>query len=217
MQNRIYIKDLKEKIGQTVNILGFVHNIRIQSKIIFLIIRDITGSIQVISEISKPEIFEICKNLSHESVVSINGEVKNAPQAPGGLEISIKKIEILSKANPELPIPVLQKGGEETDAPIRLDYRWLDLRRPEKAKIFKVWTELEKGFRKFFEENNFIQIYTPGLMSTPSESGSEVFEVKYLGGCMKNILIFHFVSSFSASGIIFCAIEDGTFLMKLFR
>jgi aspartyl-tRNA synthetase len=179
MRERIYIKDLKEKVGQNVTVFGFVHNLRVQSKIIFLILRDVTGTVQVVSEISKPGVFEICKNLSHESVVSISGKLVDTPQAPGGVEIKIEAIEILSYANPELPIPVLQKGGEETEAPIRLDYRWLDLRRPEKLKIFRVWTELEKGFRKFFQENNFIQIYPPALMSTASESGAEVFEVNY--------------------------------------
>ena len=93
--------------------------------------------------------------------------VKEASQVSGGVEIGVENIEILSKADPELPIPVLQKGGEETEAPIRFDFRWIDLRKPEKAKIFKVWTELEKGFRKYFDENNFIQIYTPSFMSTP--------------------------------------------------
>src|SRR3990167_4335963 len=89
------------------------------------------------------------------------------------------KIEILSRADAELPIPIVLKGSEETEAPIRFDYRWLDLRKPEKTKIFQVWTEFEKGWRKYWDENNFIQVYPPAFMSTPSESGAEVFEVKY--------------------------------------
>jgi len=71
------------------------------------------------------------------------------------------------------------KGGEETEAPIRFDYRWLDLRKPEKTKIFKVWTEFEKGWRKYWDKENYIQLYPPAFMSTASESGAEVFEVKY--------------------------------------
>jgi aspartyl-tRNA synthetase len=91
----------------------------------------------------------------------------------------VEKIEVLSEAEPELPIPVVVKGGDETEAPTRFDYRWLDLRKPEKSKIFKVWTEMEKGWRKYWDENGYIQIYPPAFMSTPSESGAEVFEVKY--------------------------------------
>lgn len=179
MKNRAYIKDLKDNIGKEITVFGFVHNIRVQSKIIFLILRDITGIIQTIAEINNKEVFDICKNLSHESVVSISGLVKSASRAPDGIEIGISSIKVLSSADPELPIPVLQKGGEETEAPTRFDYRWIDLRRPEKAKVFKIWTELEKGFRKYWDENNFIQLYPPNFLETQSESGAEVFTVNY--------------------------------------
>lgn len=177
---RTYIKDIGGKVGEEVLISGHVQTLRVQSKIIFLVLRDITGIIQNIIEISNPETFEIAKNLSTESVVSIKGIVKVAVQAPGGVEIGATNIEVLAKADPELPIPVVIKGGdEETDAPIRFDYRWLDLRKPEKTKIFKVWTALEKGFRKYWDENGFMQVYSPSFMSTPSETGAEVFEVNY--------------------------------------
>ena len=87
---------------------------------------------------------------------------------------------MLSKAEPELAIPVVtEKSGEETDITKRFDWRWLDLRKAERLQIFKVWTELEAGFRDYFLKNDFIQIYAPSFMSTPSESGADVFEVNY--------------------------------------
>lgn len=175
---RTYINDLAEKAGRDVTLFGFVHILRVQSKIIFLILRDITGTVQVVIMKDNPA-FEIAKALSHESVVKISGTVKAEANAPGGFEISAEKIEVLSVADPELPIPVVVKTGEETEAPIRFDYRWIDLRKPEKSKIFKVWTELEKGFREYWLANNFIQLYPPSFMSTPSETGAEVFEVNY--------------------------------------
>jgi nondiscriminating aspartyl-tRNA synthetase len=179
MIKRIYNKEIGKEAGKEVTVAGFVHALRVQSKIIFLISRDITGVIQNVIEASSPA-FETAQNLSHESVVKITGLVKEAKQAPGGFEINVKDIQVLSVSDPELPIPVVMKGGDaETDAPIRFDYRWLDLRKPEKAKIFQVWTELEKGFRKYWDTNNFIQIYPPSFMSTPSETGSEVFTVNY--------------------------------------
>ena len=159
-------------------IQGFVHTLRIQSKIIFIIVRNLKGLTQLVVTTDNPE-FETAKNLTLESVIRATGEMIDALQAPGGHEMHPIKIEILSKAEPELPIPVVIKSGEETEAPLRFDYRWLDLRKPEKAKIFKVWTEFEKGWRKYWDENNFIQLYPPALMSTPSESGAEVFEVNY--------------------------------------
>ena len=159
-------------------IQGFVHALRVQSKIIFVIVRNLKGLTQVVVTIDNPE-FETAKNLSLESVIRATGEMKEEKNAPGGVEMHPVKIEVLSHALPELPIPVVVKGGEETDLPIRLDYRWLDLRKPEKTKIFKVWTEFEKGWRKYWDENNFIQLYPPAFMSTPSEGGAEVFEVNY--------------------------------------
>jgi nondiscriminating aspartyl-tRNA synthetase len=176
---RTYIKDLGKAVGEEVSVSGFVQVSRIQSKIIFLVLRDITGVVQAVVEASSSA-FETAKELSLESVVTIKGLVKEAKQAPNGFEINVSSIEVLSKADPELPIPVVVKGNdEETDAPIRFDFRWIDLRKPEKAKIFKIWTELERGFRKYWDENNFIQLYPPNFLQTQSESGAEVFTVNY--------------------------------------
>lgn len=153
--------------------------IRLQSKIIFIILRDIHGVVQVVVDKSNP-LFENAKNISTESVIAVSGKVKKTEQAVGGVELEAESISVISEAAPELPIPVItKKGGEETDAPIRFDYRWLDLRKPEKALIFKVWTELERGFRQYWHDNGFMQIYTPSFMNTASESGASVFEVKY--------------------------------------
>ncbi len=179
MIQKTYIKDISENVGQVVTVAGFVHALRDQNKIVFIILRDITGSVQCVVH-GNPELLEIAKSISTESVLLVKGLVKEEKQAPGGFEIAVESIEVLSVALPELPIPVaIEKGGDEVDQPIRLDYRWLDLRKPESAKIFKVWTALEKGFRKYWSDNNFIQIYTPSFMSTPSETGAEVFEVNY--------------------------------------
>lgn len=175
-----HVKDIRAKVGEDATVQGFVHALRVQSKIVFINLRDITGIIQAVVTADSTE-FETAKNLSVESVIRISGKVKEEVNAPGGYEIEpVGKIELLSAADPELPIPVVTlKGGEETEAPTRFDYRWIDLRKPEKAKIFKVWTAFEKGWRKYWDENGFIQIYTPSFMSTPSESGAEVFEVNY--------------------------------------
>ncbi len=177
MKKRIYIKDLKNHIGKEVLINGFAQTIRIQSKIIFIIFRDITGLIQAVV-LENCDEFEKAKKINEESVLQIIGLVKEEKQAPCGFEVEVQKIEILSEAPAKLPIPVNLKS-DDTNINSRLDYRFLDLRKPEKAKIFKLWTEFEAGLREFFEKNNFIQIYTPCFMSTASESGAGVFEVKY--------------------------------------
>ena len=75
MLKRTYIKDLGEHIGEEITVAGFVQTLRVQSKIIFLILRDVTGVVQTVVEVSSPA-FETAKGLSHESVVSIKGTVK---------------------------------------------------------------------------------------------------------------------------------------------
>lgn len=177
---RTYIKDLKEQIGKEALIDGFIQVIRDQGGIKFLLLRDVTGLVQIVILKSEKEVFDFIKELTLESVVQIEGLVKEEKQAPGGFEIQAKKLTVLSKAEPELPIPILEeKGGDETDVSIRFDWRWLDLRKENKTKMIKVWTEFERGFRDYYEKNNYLQIYTPSFMGTASETGSDVFEVKY--------------------------------------
>lgn len=177
---RTYIKDIKSQIGSEVLVKGFVQTIRNQGSIKFLMLRDVTGVIQTVVLKSATEAFAIANELPMESVVEITGLAKEEKQAPGGYEIQVQTITVLSTAAPELPIPVMiEKSGGESEQTTRFDWRYLDLRRPEKQMIFKAWTELEKGLRKYFAENNYIQLYSPSFMNTSSESGAEVFEVKY--------------------------------------
>jgi len=176
--NQIKISDLPAHLDHEVSIKGFVQSVRAQGKVGFITLRNITGMVQCVF-LGEALIGEL-KKISTESYVSVTGKLVAAKQAPGGVEIQVSKMEIVSAAAPELAIPVVTiKGGEETEAPVRFDYRWIDLRKPEKAQIFKVWTSFEKGLRKYWNDNDFIQIYSPSFMSTPSETGAEVFEVKY--------------------------------------
>jgi aspartyl-tRNA synthetase len=154
-----------------------VDTIRDHGKITFIDLRDRTGIIQCVGK-------ELPK-VTAESVVEIEGLIKNRPEklinknlGTGTVEVQVEKLTILSLAD-GLPIPVEIIEGEEVDVKKRFDNRWLDLRRLGKIDIFKLWTSLEKGFRKYFEEAGYIQIYTPSFMSAPSESGAEVFEVEY--------------------------------------
>jgi len=180
---RIQVKELKIKIGEKATIAGFVHAIRNQGKIAFLRLRDQSGTIQIVSGSWNKEVFEVIKNLSIESVIEVTGLVKESKQVVEGYELDAEQIVVLSVAAPELPIPVaVEKGAEDVDVTKRFDYRWLDLRKSESQKIFQIWTVLEQGMREYFAQNGFTQIYSPALMSAASESGAEVFEVKYFEG-----------------------------------
>lgn len=179
MLDRIHSADLPQYVGKKVTLACFVQTIRAQGRISFIILRDVTGTAQAVVTKDSPA-FQTVGELTLESVVAITGTAKAEKQAPGGHEVEVESIEILSKADPELPIPVVgEKGGQETQLPTRLDWRWIDLRKPHNLKIFKIWTELEKGVRKYFEKNGYVQFYSPSFLSTPSEGGAEVFEVPY--------------------------------------
>ncbi len=177
---RTHIGDLKQHIGGQVTIAGFVQVIRNQGSIQFLLVRDISGVVQVVVTKDKTKARQTVDSLNLESVVEISGLAKEERQAPGGFEIAAEQVCVLSLAEPELPIPIIEKGNdEEADQSIRLDWRWLDLRKPKHALVFKVWTLMEAAFREYWVSHDYIEIHSPKLIATPSESGSEVFEVKY--------------------------------------
>ncbi len=176
---RLHTSEIASHTGETIKIAGFVQAIRNQGSIKFLIIRDIKGLIQVVI-LKSSSAFAQVEGLTLESVVEIEGLAKVEKQAPSGYEIEATSMVVLSSAMPSLPIPVVvEKSGEESEISKRLDSRFIDLRKSENTKIFKVWTELEKGFRNYLLSAGYLQVYSPSFMSSASESGSEVFEVKY--------------------------------------
>ena len=131
---RTYVKDVFEK--KQVMIKGFIHEIRDQSKIKFLLIRDGTGIVQCIVKPENKKVFDAIAKIPRESVVKIIGEVKKSQQAPSGAEIMIKDYEVLSEAKSPLPIPVNDAKNEEVSLPKKLDWRWLELRKPKNLLIF---------------------------------------------------------------------------------
>jgi len=176
---RTYISDAFKKKG-SVEIEGFVHEIRDQSKIKFVLIRDVTGIIQCVVKPEQKELFHEIVKVPRESVLRVKGETKSNNQAPGGVEILLNSYEILSEADKDLPIQVVEKG-ELPALPVRLDWRWIELRKPKNLLIFKIWTFMEQAMREWWAKNEFIQIYSPKFMPAPSESGAELFSVDYFG------------------------------------
>lgn len=173
------VADLAKHVGKAVTVRGWVQTVRNQGKIGFIIVRDLSGSAQAVVLKAEETAFAALEGLTHESVVALTGEVVKAEQAPGGIEVKAKEIEVLSLAEPELPIQVYEKGETEAELNKRLDWRWLDLRKPEKQLIFKVWTAMDRAFHAHLTDEGFMQVYSPKLTSTPSEGGAEVFEVAY--------------------------------------
>ncbi len=176
---RTYIKNLSTKVGQKVLVKGFVQTIRDQGGIKFLLVRDITGIVQCVAT-RKNEMFESISDLTEESIVGVAGTLVETKQTESGYEIQLETLEVLSKAGSPLPLSMVEeKGSEETDQGIRLDFRWLDLRKSQNVLIFRLWTCLEHSLREYFVREGYFEIHSPKFLSTPSEGGGEEFEVKY--------------------------------------
>lgn len=165
------IADIKEG---PVEVQGWIENLRDKKNMQFVVIRDLSGKIQVtVVKSETPEVAEIFSHATLESTIKVIGKaVKNDYVKLGGIEIIPESVEITSKAE-ALPI------GPESFIDQRLDYRWLDLRQVKNQLIFQVQTVMAAALREFLLERHFIEIHTPKLIPTASESGSEVFEVKY--------------------------------------
>ncbi len=172
---RTNIKDLKA--GETQKIAGFIDTIRRMKRNIFVILRDQTGKVQIyIDSKNDKEFADIIDQLPVESTVEITGEVVENPAVKiGGIEMLPKEIEVVSEAKPGLPI------DEETSLDQRMDWRYLDLRNPKKLLIFKIQTAMEDAMRDFWIKSGFLEIHSPKLLSTASESGSELFALDYFG------------------------------------
>jgi aspartyl-tRNA synthetase len=183
--NRLLISAAKKQSQGSVTVAGFVHNKRVHKGVVFVDLRDLSGLLQLVILESETAAYQAVEGLNLESVLEVSGTLQEKPTKKGAepgekdYELLVKDLKVLSSAAEQLPIQVLQKIDNEADLDNRLNWRFLDLRKDEHRLIFSVWTELEKGFRKYFSDNNFFQIYTPTLMSTASETGADVFAVKY--------------------------------------
>ena len=173
--------ELSNHYDEEVEIQGFVESIRNIKWVQFIVVRDLSGKVQVTiekSEEKNAEMVELVNTLTLESTVKIKGKlIKNENVKLNGMEIIPSSIEVTSKSEEELPFNY--KDLDTVNLDTRLDYRFIDLRNEKNMLIFKVQSELVKYMREYLYNNNFTEIHTPKLIGTASESGSEVFEVKY--------------------------------------
>jgi aspartyl-tRNA synthetase len=168
---RTLIKDITPGVRR---IQGFVENFRNKKNMAFIVVKDITGKMQVtVIKEEHPEMTEMLDKLTIHSVVSFEGEVVASEYVKlGGIEMypTSMKIESIAEA---LPIK------DDSDIDCRMDYRWIDLRREKNQLMLKMQTTFVNAMREFLVERDFVEIHTPKLIGAASESGSDVFEVKY--------------------------------------
>ena len=159
---KIYFKNLEEYLEQEIIVEGFVDSIRDLQYVQFLVIRDITGKVQVTIEKNAVNIRlnEIVSNLTVESTVKISGKLlKNENVKLNGMEIVPSDIVVTSKCLGELPLNY--KDSKSATIDTRINNRFLDLRSEKNILMFKVQTCMVNAMREFVIKNSFTEIHTP--------------------------------------------------------
>jgi len=174
---RTLIKDLK--IGKDILLKGWIYELRVLSKMAFVLLRDSSGIVQCI--IKDKEILKKVSGLSLESVIEISGKVKKANVkaefARKDVEVEIVDFEIINRAE-KLPIHINEKTTT-TALSKRLDYRFLDIRKPKVHAIFKIQSTIMQAYREFMIKEGAMEVVFPSIISASSEGGTELYSLKY--------------------------------------
>ncbi|MBK0419444.1 aspartate--tRNA(Asn) ligase [Leucobacter sp. CSA1] len=184
------IKDLAAREDGPVRVSGWVEKVRDQRYVQFVVLRDESGAVQLVNggvlreadpENPRSDILlartTTIAELSHGSFITVTGELQHNERVKlGGVEIQIDTIDVVTQALPETPI------AKDSSIDHRLDWRFLDLRRPEQNLVFRIQTTFLHALRQVWIDRDFIEVQTPKLMASASESRAELFEVDYFEG-----------------------------------
>lgn len=185
---RTYIKDLKENLNGEVLIKGWIDVRRDQGKLIFLDFRDVTGKAQGVILPGATEAHEVGSTVRPEWVVEVEGKVNPRPEKNiqadkmnGDIEIEILKIKVLNEA--ETPVFDLASDGKEINEEVRLENRYLDLRRERMQNNIRNRHKVTQFIRDFYTKEGFVEIETPYLTkSTPEGSRDYVIPSRIYNG-----------------------------------
>ena len=182
MNARVLIKNLAALDDGPVTVSGWVETVRDQKKVQFVVLRDESGAVQLVNPrttdaegvVVDDEPASTISGLSQGSFVTVTGQLKHDERVKlGGIEIKLTSLEVVTHAIPETPI------AADSSLDKRMDWRFLDLRQPKQNLIFRLQTTFEHALRTYWIEHDFIELHTPKLMASASESRAELFEVDY--------------------------------------
>ncbi len=168
----------KEFVGSEVTVMGWAHAYRNLGGVIFVYLRDRSGMVQLVfNEEQNKEIFEKAETIRNEFVLAAVGEVVmrdaaavNDKVANGDIEITVKELRILSKA--ETP-PIYIEENSDVREEVRLKYRYLDLRRPDMQRLIELRHRVCKIVRDYYDKNGFLEIETPMLTKSTPEGARD--------------------------------------------
>lgn len=173
--------DLEQKIGEKVQVSGWVNSRRDHGGLIFIDLRDHKGIIQLVITPDMKDAFATAEALRDEFVISATGtvrerapELKNPNIATGNLEIVVDHLDLINRSEP-LPVNTHDEGDPSSEE-LRLKYRYLDLRRPSMQNILQRRAEFYRVIRRYMDEHDFVEITTP-ILANSSPEGARDFLV----------------------------------------
>ena len=167
---RTLVSELSSKVGASVTLSGWVHRIRDLGGVSFVLLRDRSGSAQLVFD-ARPEV-------TLESVIRVEGTAAANPKAPGGFEVRVAKLEVIAAAAADLPFPVNQDPNKTSLESI-LDNRMISLRNPAILSIFRLQSTILGTFSGHLRSEGFTEIKTSKLIGTGTEGGTGLFAVEY--------------------------------------
>jgi asparaginyl-tRNA synthetase len=175
---RIRIQDAGQHVGETVEIAGWLYNLRKSGKIAFPLLRDGTGIIQCVAVKANIDeaLFETLKNLTQESSLILRGKLREEQRAPGGYEMDVEGAEIVQRVPESDPYPITPK---EHGTDFLMDHRHLWLRSKRQHAVIRVRHEVIKAVRDYFDSHGFTLVDTPIFTPVACEGTTTLFEVDY--------------------------------------
>lgn len=175
---RMRICDAARFEGQTVEVAGWLYNLRKSGKIIFPLVRDGYGIMQCVAlKSALPEDkFEALKDLTQESSLLIRGKIRAESRAPGGYEMDVEDFEIVQRVPESHPYPITPK---EHGIEFLMDHRHLWIRSRRQHAALKVRHEVIRAIRDYFDSNGFTLVDTPIFTPAACEGTTTLFEVNY--------------------------------------
>jgi asparaginyl-tRNA synthetase len=175
---RITIAEAARHVGETVEIPGWLYNLRRSGKIAFPILRDGTGVMQCVAVKSNlsEELFETIRNLTQESSIVLTGKIRAEQRAPGGYEMDVEDLRVVQRVSESDPYPITPK---EHGVEFLMDHRHLWLRSQRQHAILGVRHEIVKASRDYFDSHGFTLVDTPIFTPSACEGTTTLFEVDY--------------------------------------
>ena len=162
--------------GQTISVNGAVHTVRDMGEVAFVVLRKREGLLQCVYEEGVTAID--LKELKEGAAIEVSGVLNKEDRAPGGFEIRMKEVKILSEPTESLPLPIA-KWKMNTSLEAKLNHRAVALRNIRERATFRIQEGIVRGFRDFLYSQGFTEIHTPKIVARGAEGGSNVFKLNY--------------------------------------